>query len=221
MEDESRDLVMFDYDGVIVDSFEVFATAFVDACRLAGIGAVTTPEQVLALFEDNLYTSLRAGGASAPQIEKALSRTGQALIRATHWLRPFPLMPQVLAELGESRTVVIVTSSPEAVVEGWLRRHGVQGVAEVAGAETGRSKVEKIRDLTARFAGQQAYWYVGDTAGDIREAREAGVTPLGVAWGWHDPELLEEAGAQRIAATPAELLAIVAPDLRADFLGLG
>jgi hypothetical protein len=42
-----------------------------------------------------------------------------------------------------------------------------------------------------------------------------------VAWGWHDPELLEEAGAQRIAATPAELLAIVAPDLRADFLGLG
>jgi len=97
----------------------------------------------------------------------------------------------------------------------------VQGVAEVAGAETGRSKVEKIRDLTARFAGQEAYWYVGDTAGDIREAREAGVTPLGVAWGWHDPELLEQAGAQRIAATPAELLAIVAPDLRADFLGLG
>jgi phosphoglycolate phosphatase len=150
-----------------------------------------------------------------------LSRTAQALIRASHWLRPFPLMPQVRAELGESRTVVIVTSSPEAVVEGWLRRHGVQGVAGVAGAETGRSKVEKIRDLTARFAGQQAYWYVGDTAGDIREAREAGVTPLGVAWGWHDPELLEQAGAQRIAATPAELLAIVAPDLRADFLGLG
>jgi len=221
VEDQSRDLVMFDHDGVIVDSFEVFATVFVDACRMAGIDAVTTPDQVLALFEDNLYTSLRAAGASDSQIAKALSRTAEALVRASHWLRPFPLMPQVLAELGESRTVVIVTSSPGAVVEGWLRRHGVQGVAEVAGAETGRSKVEKIRDLTARFAGQQAYWFVGDTAGDMREARDAGVTPLGVAWGWHDPELLEQAGAERIAATPAELLAIVAPDLTADFLGLG
>jgi phosphoglycolate phosphatase len=221
VEDKSRDLVMFDYDGVIVDSFEVFATAFVDACRMAGIDAVTTPEQMLALFEDNFYVSLRAAGASDVQIEKVLSRTAQALIRASHWLRPFPLMPQVLAELGDSRTVMIVTSSPEAVVEGWLRRHGVQGVAEVAGAESGRSKVEKIRDLTARFAGQEAFWFVGDTAGDMREAREAGVTPLGVAWGWHDPELLEQAGAELVAAAPAELLAIVAPDLRADFLGLG
>jgi len=219
--DESRDLVMFDHDGVIVDSFEVFSIAFIDACRLAGIDAVTTPEQVLALFEDNLYASLHAAGAGDAQIEKALNRTGEALVRASHWLRPFPLMPQVLAELGESRAVVIVTSSPGAVVEGWLRRHGVHGVAEVAGAETGRSKVEKIRRLTARFAGQETYWFVGDTTGDMREARDAGVTPLGVAWGWHDPDLLEQAGAERIAAAPAELLAIVAPDLSADFLGLG
>ncbi len=79
-------------------------------------------------------------------------------------------------------------------------------MAEVAGAETARSKVEKIHALLARFPGQEVYWYVGDTAGDIREAREAGVTPLGVAWGWHEPEMLVEAGAERIAASPAELL---------------
>ena len=102
--------------------------------------------------------------------------------------------------------MVIVTSSPAEVVEGWLRTHEVHGVAEVAGAETARSKVEKIHALLARFPGQEVYWYVGDTAGDIREAREAGVTPLGVAWGWHEPEMLIAAGAERIAASPAELL---------------
>ena len=53
----------------------------------------------------------------------------------------------------------------------------------------------------------------------MREARPAGATPLGVAWGWHDPELLTAAGAERIAATPADLLAIVAPELAAGFLG--
>ena len=60
---------------------------------------------------------------------------------------------------------------------------------------------------------------MGDTAGDIREAREAGVTPVGVAWGWHEPELLLEAGAERVAVTPAELLTILAPELAHDFFG--
>ena len=47
------------------------------------------------------------------------------------------------------------------------------------------------------------------------------MTPLGVAWGWHEPEMLIEAGAERIAATPAELLTIVAPELARDFFGAG
>ena len=91
----------------------------------------------------------------------------------------------------------------------------------MAGAEAGRSKVAKVEALIARFPGQTGYWFVGDTAGDMREARLAGVTPLGVAWGWHDPEALEEAGADCIADSPADLLAIVAPELSADFLGVG
>ena len=89
----------------------------------------------------------------------------------------------------------------------------------MAGAETARSKVEKIHALQERFPGQDVYWYVGDTAGDIREAREAGATPVGVAWGWHEPEMLREAGAERVAATPAELLTILAPELTHDFFG--
>jgi hypothetical protein len=47
------------------------------------------------------------------------------------------------------------------------------------------------------------------------------VTPVGVGWGWHEPQALVEAGAERIAATPSELLTIVAPELARDFFGLG
>jgi len=127
----------------------------------------------------------------------------------------------VLADLAEARHLVIVTSNAGDVVELFLKRHGIAGVAEVAGAEAGRSKVAKIEALMARFPGQADYWFVGDTAGDMREARLAGARPLGVAWGWHDREQLEAAGAERIAETPADLLAIVAPELAADFLGTG
>ncbi len=165
-----------------------------------------------------------ACGSSGPdgrQISEAVGRAARALQVGAAAVRPFPLMADVLGELGDARHIVVVTSNTTVVVEDFLRRHGIGGVAEIAGAEAGHSKVEKIRALLARFPGDETVWYVGDTAGDMREARLAGVTPLGVAWGWHDPERLETAGAERIAATPADLLAIVAPELRADFLGVG
>jgi phosphoglycolate phosphatase-like HAD superfamily hydrolase len=125
----------------------------------------------------------------------------------------------VLTDLAEARHLVIVSSNAGDVVELFFKRHGIHGVAEVAGAETGHSKVAKIEALIARFPEQATYWFVGDTVGDMREARLAGATPLGVAWGWHSREQLEDAGAERIAETPADLLAIVAPELTADFLG--
>ncbi len=212
---------MFDFDGVIVDSLDVFSSAFVAACAAVGVAGFTTQDDLLAVMEDNFFAGMRARGVDDERCAEVLRRVGEALVRGRRWLKPFPLVPQVLEELGESRTVVIVTSSPTAVVDGWLRTHEVAGVAEVAGAEAALSKVEKIRALTARFPGQAVCWYVGDTSGDIREAREAGVTPLGVSWGWHEPEMLLEAGAERIAASPAELLTIVAPELAHDFFGAG
>ena len=217
----SAPLLMLDYDGVVVDSLEIFSSSFLEGCRRAGLTGIATQEDVLRLFEGNVYESLRAAGAGDEQVRRVVRRAADALKLALPALRPFPLMPEVLRELAEARYLVIVTSNTADLVEAFLRRHSVRGVAQIAGAEAGQSKVDKIAALVARFPGQERYWFVGDTAGDMREARLAGVTPLGVAWGWHDPEVLEEAGAERIAQDPADLLAIVAPELSADFLGVG
>jgi phosphoglycolate phosphatase len=212
---------MLDHDGVVVDSFEVFMTAFLEACRHLGLTQIATTDDALALFEGNFYEGMRDAGAADAQTREAMLRTAGALRVAMPALRPFPLMPDVLRELAEARHLVIVSSNASDVVELFLRRHGLTGVAEVAGAEAGRSKVAKVEALIARFPGQPHCWFVGDTAGDMREARLAGATPLGVAWGWHSSEQLEAAGAECIAETPADLLAIVAPELAADFLGSG
>ena len=39
---------------------------------------------------------------------------------------------------------------------------------------------------------------VGDTSFDMAMARAAGARGIGVAWGYHPPELLEAAGAELI-----------------------
>lgn len=46
---------------------------------------------------------------------------------------------------------------------------------------------------------------IGDTSFDMAMARDARVRPMGVAWGYHTPDELREAGAEAVAADPANL----------------
>ena len=135
---------MLDHDGVVVDSVEIFTTSFVEVCRRVGLSQIATTDDVLALFEGNVYESLRAAGADDAQISAVMSRSAGALRVAMPALRPFPLMPEVLADLAEARHLVIVSSNASDVVELFLKRHAIAGVAEVAGAEAGRSKVATV-----------------------------------------------------------------------------
>jgi phosphoglycolate phosphatase len=207
---------MFDHDGVVVDSFEVFSAALAVSCRALGVDGVRTAEHVRTLFDGNVYERLSAAGADGGQADRALGEALDALDRALPRLQPFPGMPALLRRLGGSRDLAIVTSNRERVVARFLERHGIGTVVTIAGAESGRSKVEKMRGLIERHPGQAVYWFVGDTAGDMREALLAGATPVGVAWGWHEPERLLAAGAARIAGTPAELLALLSAESSGD-----
>ena len=51
--------------------------------------------------------------------------------------------------------------------------------------------------------------HVGDTATDMQLAHNAGITPIGVLWGYRPLEELQEAGARYIIEHPLELLEIV------------
>ena len=51
--------------------------------------------------------------------------------------------------------------------------------------------------------------HVGDTATDMQLAHNAGVTPIGVLWGYRPLEELQEAGAKFIIEKPEELLGLV------------
>jgi len=75
VDQDRRDLVMFDFDGVIVDSLDVFSSAFLDACAAAGVPGFTTPDDLLALMEDNFYAGMRARGVQLNPI-LAIGRVG-------------------------------------------------------------------------------------------------------------------------------------------------
>jgi len=205
----TRPVIMFDHDGVLVDSFAVFTAAFADACRTHGHPEVGTPDQVVALFDGNCYDSMAALGMS-PEVTRAIIADTAAVLEASSDLHPFPGVPALLAGLATRYDVVVVTSNAAGVVRAFMTREGLAGcVSDVLGVEVDASKVRKIAATMARYPGQGRYYYVGDTRGDMLEGAEAGATPLGAGWGWQGAAALREAGAAFVAATPQDLLAYV------------
>jgi phosphoglycolate phosphatase len=200
---------MFDFDGVVVDSLEAFAAALTVACEEQGIAVVRSVDDVVGLLNGNVYEGFRAAGVDEQGAVRAMTAAIRTLERDLSSLRPFPGVAEALARLGERFDVVIVTSNSERLVGSFLAEHGITGVAAVAGVESGVSKIEKIAAVARRYPSQHAFPFIADTAGDMREAREAGATPIGVGWGWHDAERLRAAGATRVVASPEELLELL------------
>ena len=48
-----------------------------------------------------------------------------------------------------------------------------------------------------------------DTRFDMAMARAAGVTAIGVAWGYHEPRELRDAGAHHVADHPSDILELI------------
>jgi len=51
---------------------------------------------------------------------------------------------------------------------------------------------------------------IGDSTMDIETAKRAGMESIGVTWGYHDPVVLEAAGAETLCSCPEELEAAIA-----------
>ncbi|MGB9793410.1 MAG: HAD family hydrolase [Desulfofundulus sp.] len=206
-------LVMFDYDGVIADSYAQFIEDWVRVCKAHGV-EFKSPGEAIDLFDGNVYESMRRLGVSDEAIDRILEE--YRATAAFKEVKLFPEMPRALEEIAQLHRVVIITSNLSAVVREVLMRNGVRCVSEVIGAEEEKSKVKKIKAVISRYPGLTPY-YVGDTKGDILEGRAAGAITVGVAWGWHPPERLAEGNPDYLVNTPEELVRLFRERLSSSF----
>lgn len=194
-------IVMFDFDGVIADSWCGQKRAFADALKASGLDEYATSAIFRDLLEVNWFEALPAAGM--PDEAVAAIETAFLDVPCPDL---FAGMPEVIGRLAERYPVLIISSSATSDVTHVLEEHDVRGIGEVLGGDVDTSKVRKIRNVRRRFGEEHEAWYVGDTVGDVIEAREAGAATIGAAWGWHGEERLLSAAPDHIARHPHELL---------------
>jgi len=173
-----------------------------------GFPELAAPDVLLRLVESNWFEGLRAAGvplAVSDDLDDIVARAA-----AAGEFEPYDDMPTVVNRVAARHDAVIVTSNRTDIVEAFLARFGIEGVAEVLGGDKGHSKVDKIAAALRRYRAERTTtWFVGDTAGDVVEGRAAGVATIAVTWGWHARERLEAVTPDRLVTTPDELLALL------------
>jgi len=199
-------LILFDFDGVLADSFDLFSWAFLEACRTHGVQGIRSRKDFLDLFDGNLYEEMERRGVGGSLQKDILKEMAESLAHRSSEIRLFKGIPDTVTALARDAVLYVITSNLGEIVSRVLQNGGVTGIKEIWGAEKETSKVRKIHRLRERHP-ECPPFYIGDTSGDIREARKAGVGALAVTWGWHDRERLLRAGPDALFNSPAELAA--------------
>lgn len=205
---KDNDLFLFDFDGVLADSLDLYSDAVRRCLERIGTPIVKNREDYLALFEGNFYESMAARGVDLAAFYEAAKEIMPGIdYEAMH---PFDGLIPVLESLKRDHRLVVISSNGSRTIRPMLERFGFAPYfEEIFGSDFLISKKEKIDHALAKYGiPPERTFYIGDTTGDIVEARAAGVRTVAVTWGWHSRERLAAANPDFLIDTPAGLLKI-------------
>lgn len=214
-----HDAVLFDLDGVLIDSRLPFAHGINGA--LASNGLPERPEDELHQYLGppihETFRALVPDEALVQPCVDAYRERYRALAAAETTV--FPGITALLRELSATTPLVIATSKPRALAEPLTRsleldRFFAGVVGPELTSEDERKAVTIERALLALPPGAHPVM-VGDRKYDVIAAHAHGIPAIGVLWGIGSEDELRSAGADALVRTPAELGALLAQAPRA------
>jgi phosphoglycolate phosphatase len=206
--------VLFDLDGVLVDSRVPFARSVNSA--LASHGLARRPEhELIQYLGPPLHQTFRALVGDESLVQRCVDayRARYRELAASE-TTVFPGIRETLDSLSSRLPLVVATSKPYALAEPLLEALDLRGFfAAVVGPELDSENEHKavtVGRAIQELPPSSRPVMVGDRKYDIAAAHEHDVLAIGVLWGIGSEVELRTAGADAIAQTPVELETLLA-----------
>ncbi|MDA0208254.1 MAG: HAD hydrolase-like protein [bacterium] len=192
-----KNILLFDFDGVIANSFSLALYAF---------------QQLVPGATAEMYRELYSGNINQMVKERNLGITSKQFTDVYNplvlkELQPFDGMVELVDELRNDFSMVIITSSDSHTVKDFLKKNAIShAFLDVMGTDVDPSKERKI-DLASKwfeFHPKESL-FITDTLGDMHEAEKKSVPSIGVTWGFQARETLIHGSAKALVDTPEEL----------------
>lgn len=196
-------VLLFDYDGVIANSFSVVFNIFNSVCEGYGLSKMNK-EEFVHLYDDNFYVDVLNRGMKKEDIPKMVEDFRVGFLKHKKEIQMFDKINDVVNDLGKKNKIIIITSSETSVVKEFLKKFRIKA-EEVLGADVETSKIKKIEMTKKKYPNSQ-FAFITDTLGDIKEGKKAGVPCYGVTWGYHNEQQLTRQKPEKIFHSPQELL---------------
>lgn len=201
-------LIIFDFDGTLVDSGPWMARALNGVAAQFGFRQVGEAE-IEALRGRDSRSVIRELGVPLWRLP-AIARHMRRLVEESDHTPPlFPGIAAMLQAVAAGRTLAVVSSNTERAIRRALGPE-LAGLFAVYACEASmfgkRAKFRRVLKLTGIPA--SAALAIGDETRDIEAARAAGVACGGVTWGYATPELVRSQAPDHLFESPADIMAL-------------
>lgn len=205
--------VLFDLDGTLTNTLDDIADAMNTALRQFHLPEHTVDAYRYLVGDGVVKLAQRAVG-HRQDVALDVQKAYQAYYE-THTAiktRPYEGIPELLHALSAAGLKLCVFSNkPDADT-----RHVVQHFfpqiefalvrGQLPGVPVKPDPTGALAVADALGLDPQDFLYLGDTSVDMLCARNAGMHPIGVLWGFREEQELREAGAEQIISHPREAL---------------
>ena len=199
-------LLLFDFDGVLVDSLDVYEKTVTLCLAKINHPLKRGRQEFLELFDGNFYEMLAQKGV---ELDKFMTASVDILSQVNYKeIKPFDAMWPVLQELKKKHCLIVISSNDTPTIQEALRLYGFEDIfQEILGSDFMLSKKDKILYAIKKYSVIPSdIYYIGDTIGDIKEGKQAGVRTAGVTWGWHDKAKMASSNPDYLFDDPQDLL---------------
>ncbi|HQZ01586.1 MAG TPA: HAD-IA family hydrolase [Thauera sp.] len=208
---EHFDLIVFDWDGTLLDSTAAIASAIQASCRDLGLSA-PTDEQARYVIGLGLVDALRL---AVPDLQESdyprmIERYQHHFLVTDRALRLFEGVPGLIAALStRGRLLGVATGKSRVGLDRALAHTGLgrhfhaTRCADECFSKPHPAMLEQLMDELGADPGRTLM--VGDTTHDLQMAKNAGVSGLAVSFGAHPLAALEAEKPLACVRTPHDM----------------
>jgi phosphoglycolate phosphatase len=203
-------LIVFDWDGTLIDSHSAIAECMQEASRELGL-SVPERERATHVIGLGLHDAMRIVAPDLPghRYPEYIDAYRRHFLAREESMQPFPGMRDLLGFLSNRSTLAIATGKSRRGLDRALRASGLERhfrASRCADETHPKPHPAMLHELMAELDASPAeVLMVGDTSHDLQMAAAAGVDAVAVSYGAHARESLLACGPRGCAASVEEL----------------
>ena len=212
----NKKLILFDYDGTIVDSAKMIVKGAIEAFRMCGLPD-PDPKKVRENIGKPLATALDAYAPKGYEVNPEMISNAYRKWYAEQGklgLQNEPLFPgmfELIHDLknNEEFHIGVATNKSRIALNNGLKKHNLINIFDITlTMDEAKAKPDPdmaIKAMSILNTKKKSTIIVGDTINDIGLGVNAGINSIGVAWGYNSIEMLRNEGADFIIKDSEEL----------------